>query len=743
MLGYDTFTMPYTFPNIFTLVAYLFGPSKLYVVAGYEATLLLALAGAAAYAFLRVSIENVFAAAVGAVLYEFSSLTILKVSQNDLSFAVFILIPLLLLAIRQTTTQSTRRNFLLLAFLLFLLLHFTFLQKASYALILSGCYAVYRGIAWRSWRVLAVFMAACVVGFVAAFPRIYGIALALKEYTRLATGIHFDDFRDVYRFQHILPIQILRWFDLTVFGRYPSEGNMVLANNINLTEGFLLYTSSLVPFLLLFGLVRYGGKPFGLIYSRRDEGVFFFWFMVFTFSVVVVPAMLYLIWLLYLRMDFTHARILIVGLLPLSMLVALVLADLAPPKRPAGRTATRFFCIAVPASILIVVAIELAAKSGGSTAVVLFDEPTHLRNGSLARIVASAAIVVSMLFAARSGLVAGRPKLAQGLYWALGLAIGLHTFVGADYQINGLQTRQGPPFLGGNNYYSTKEDFHPPTRDAIAALQRRLDNVEYRAVLLCDSKIAGGFCAGHIPEFWHLRTVDGYYGLGVPKRLAVLPWHQGLGLRTISYTNSGQFDWPVLSLLNVKYAVQVEQALYRNNDAGPNEPWRALSADEVRFTSNPLPVTPRYFFSRSVVSVSTAKDAAARLYEGGLPRDVTQASFVENFSGKTGYSAAGRIIASGSGDHVRMTFDPAPADRFLVVNELFFPGWSARADGKPVPIYPTNAVMRGVVVPGGATSIEFDYTPFTRRHAALAFYGAALLLAAGGGFVFGRRPLRV
>lgn len=47
--------------------------------------------------------------------------------------------------------------------------------------------------------------------------------------------------------------------------------------------------------------------------------------------------------------------------------------------------------------------------------------------------------------------------------------------------------------------------------------------------------------------------IDGYYGLGVPRRLAVLPWHFGLGLRTISHTNLDQVDWPTLSLLNVKY----------------------------------------------------------------------------------------------------------------------------------------------------------------------------------------------
>jgi hypothetical protein len=63
-------------------------------------------------------------------------------------------------------------------------------------------------------------------------------------------------------------------------------------------------------------------------------------------------------------------------------------------------------------------------------------------------------------------------------------------------------------------------------------------------------------------------------------------------------------------------------------------------------------------------------------------------------------------------------------------------------DGKETTIYPTNVVMRGIVVPAGAKTIEFVYTPFARRKVSLAFYGAALLLAGAGAFVFGRPPLR-
>jgi len=102
----------------------------------------------------------------------------------------------------------------------------------------------------------------------------------------------------------------------------------------------------------------------------------------------------------------------------------------------------------------------------------------------------------------------------------------------------------------------------------------------------------------------------------------------------------------------------------------------------------------------------------------------------------------GAISDIGSGDHVKLTVEPAAVDRFLVANELYYPGWTATVDGKPAPIYPTNAVMRGVVVPAGATTIDFTYTPFTRRNISFAFYGAALPLAAVGMFVFGRSSLR-
>ena len=755
MLGYDSFILPYTFPSLFTLIASLGGASRLYVIAGYEVIALLGFAGIAAYAFLRAEIKLVFPALIGAVMYEFSALTILKVGQNDLSFAVFIFIPVIMLAIKYTSRQTLVRSFVVLGLLIFQLLHFTFLQKASYALILAGSYALYRSWAEREWRIAVAFGAASFVGFVGALPRLYGIAMAIKEYSRVIAGLHFDKFADTYYFQAIYPSQMLRWFDVGIFGRFPSEAALTLGNGINLTEGFLLYTSSLVPFFVILGVFVYGRRPLQLLHTRRNDAGFFFWFMCFTFSVIAFPRVLRLVWLLFMRMDFTHARILIVGLLPLSLIVGVLLADLAPQGGIPKRSLLAHAAIAILLAVLLVGGIELTAwMFSGSVFAPFMYSGLRVLDSALVRIVLSALVVgfvmlaMSPRYLTRFGSAGeaflGRPGLNHVLYLTLGLAIGLHTFIGADFQVNGAHTRTPPPFRAGNSHYSTKDNFRPPSPDAVAALNRRLENKEYRSALLCDPNIAGGFCGGHIAEFWRLRVVDGYYGLGVPTRLASLPWKSGLGLRTISFTRPDELDWPILGLLNVKYAARIPESLYRNNSAKAGDLWKPADPNDVEIIQNPLPVTPRYFFARHVVPVANVSEAAASLVQKDqLLVDVTDTSFAEGAPPQSDYADGKILSAAGAGDYIKIALTPSDSALFLVANELYFPGWAAFVDGKSAPVYPTNAVMRGVVVPAGTTTIEFAYTPVVFRKMSLFFYGAALLLLVIGSLLFGRRGLAI
>ena len=53
------------------------------------------------------------------------------------------------------------------------------------------------------------------------------------------------------------------------------------------------------------------------------------------------------------------------------------------------------------------------------------------------------------------------------------------------------------------------------------------------------------------------------------------------------------------------------------------------------------------------------------------------------------------------------TAEPA----LLVMSDMVYPGWRATVDGVERPILPTNLVMRGVVVKGGAHRVVFEYRP--------------------------------
>jgi hypothetical protein len=60
---------------------------------------------------------------------------------------------------------------------------------------------------------------------------------------------------------------------------------------------------------------------------------------------------------------------------------------------------------------------------------------------------------------------------------------------------------------------------------------------------------------------------------------------------------------------------------------------------------------------------------------------------------------------------------------FLVLSDLYYPGWEATVDGEPTPIYEANACVRAVPVEQGAHTVEFIYRPKP------LLYGAALSLA--------------
>ncbi len=57
----------------------------------------------------------------------------------------------------------------------------------------------------------------------------------------------------------------------------------------------------------------------------------------------------------------------------------------------------------------------------------------------------------------------------------------------------------------------------------------------------------------------------------------------------------------------------------------------------------------------------------------------------------------------------------ATGEAVLVLSDAYYPGWHAQIDGQDTPVFPVYHAYRGLIVPEGRHTIEFEYRPWTFR----------------------------
>jgi hypothetical protein len=91
------------------------------------------------------------------------------------------------------------------------------------------------------------------------------------------------------------------------------------------------------------------------------------------------------------------------------------------------------------------------------------------------------------------------------------------------------------------------------------------------------------------------------------------------------------------------------------------------------------------------------------------------------------HSATVTSIADG-----RISLDvTTEGDAFLVLSEMFYPGWRARIDGRNVAVHRTDVALQGLFIPAGRHVVEFELASTTLRAGtmlSLLGLGAAMLL---------------
>jgi hypothetical protein len=459
--------------------------------------------------------------------------------------------------------------------------------------------------------------------------------------------------------------------------------------------------------------------------ERGKDTAFWFWILLLTVLVVVCKPLHHLIYLLFLRVDFTHARILLIGAIAMCALVAIVLTEWNPAAKRIA------FGAGLMAGLVLAAVVDMMVGQYSGVmplaSLQLFQDNPHnlnLRLDSLARIAWTCAISGVLALVIALGRRRHR-ELAGAAHAALGGLIIAQAFWAADVQVNGpLARNSDKPFYRGDMYMAGADEFLVPTERQIADLRARLGHE--RVALICDAEVAGGLCAGHMAETWQLRTADGYYGLGVPDRIRKLPWGGADGVRTISFTAARDLPWPLLGMLNVAKALIVSNEFFKNRSADGG----LADVARVQVIDNPERVVPRAFLAGSAEGVADAAEASNKIFDGAKPRDVQQHSFVEGLPAPAVYEAQGEVAVTGSGDRLEFDVSGSSGHRLLVVNELYFSGWRAFVDGSETPLLAANAVMRAVVLPPSARSVVMTYEPFARGGWAIFLYvfGAVLLI---------------
>jgi len=163
---------------------------------------------------------------------------------------------------------------------------------------------------------------------------------------------------------------------------------------------------------------------------------------------------------------------------------------------------------------------------------------------------------------------------------------------------------------------------------------------------------------------------------------------------------NGLNQLPVLNMLNVKYLVSSKPLSHPR--------FRSVFTGSKTVYEN-LDVLPKAWFVQELSVVDSPRDALDTVVAPDFKP--TEKAILESKGVKVNQTL-------GVGSVSVLNYDPEKIqiqtensqDGFLVLSEIFYPqGWSARIDGKEVPIYKTNFVLRGIEVPSGKHTILMEY----------------------------------
>jgi len=291
-----------------------------YYWAGVCVASLLALAGSAMYVCLRQLALGRIASFAGAIIYMGSTHTMIRLAQSDTAGLLLVALPTGAWLVFGATPDRASRRLVALALIIALIFLSATGPLTIYALGLWGCLALFQ--AWRTRQAAPfwVFTGGLLSGLLIATPHLWGVAADLGNYAR--DGGIGHSFDEVYDFFNVRPYEFLRMFDDGIFGHDPAEVAR-LGNNLNLNEGFQIYSGTFATLCMIAVMLRFRGEWFRLFKFRDGLFSFFAWLMLAVGAAILIKPAAEAVFVLFMKAKLLHARLSFLGTLAVSILAAL------------------------------------------------------------------------------------------------------------------------------------------------------------------------------------------------------------------------------------------------------------------------------------------------------------------------------------------------------------------------------------------------------------------------------------
>jgi hypothetical protein len=195
--------------------------------------------------------------------------------------------------------------------------------------------------------------------------------------------------------------------------------------------------------------------------------------------------------------------------------------------------------------------------------------------------------------------------------------------------------------------------------------------------------------------------------------------------------------YDLLDALNVKYLLSPAPLTFPNDQyelvkTFKNQPVFVFYSGMARadmFLYRNKHFLPRAFWARQTIEATNPSEVISLMQSHEMRDKAVVEGVLPEIPSPPDAADAAEVVQAWGG-HLSIKTD-SRAGGYLVISEVWHPGWRASLDGRPVQLYRTNCALLGAAIPPGAHELVVDFRPLHWRDALLVTGISFIVFAVG------------